>query len=69
MLVNVKLLQDRIEESGMTTTAICKKTGILRQTLYNRYKEPQFFTIKEVNALKDVLRLSEREYKRIFFAK
>ena len=68
-MVNVKLLEDTIKESGMTKEAVCRKTGILRQTLYNRLQNPQNFRMYEVNALKDVLHLSEREYKRIFFAK
>lgn len=68
-MVNVQLLQDKIKETGMTTTAVCRKTGILKQTLYNRYKDPEGFRMFEVDALKDVLHLSEREYKRIFFAK
>ena len=67
-MVNVKLLQDKIKELGMTTTAVCQKTGIIKQTLYNRYKHPDNFRMYEVLALKDVLHLSEREYKKIFFA-
>ena len=68
-MVNVALLEKTIKDSGMTKLAVCKKAGISRQTLFNRYREPQLFTMQEVNALKDVLHLSEREYKRIFFAK
>ena len=68
-MVNVQLLKDKIKESGMTTTAVCLKTGIQKQTLYNRYNRPDTFRIYEIDALKDVLHLSEREYKRIFFAR
>lgn len=68
-MVNVELLKSTIKNSGMTTVAVCRKSGILKQTLYNRYKRPQDFTMDEVGKLKDVLQLSEREYKRIFFAK
>ena len=66
-MVDVQLLQDTIKKSGMTTTAICRKSGIVRQTLYNRYNEPQYFTLDEVDALKKVLHLSARECIRIFF--
>ena len=68
-MVNVKLLRDTIKESGMTTVAVCRKSGILKQTLYNRYKRPQSFTMEEVDALKNVLQLSERQYQKIFFAR
>lgn len=66
-MVDVQLLKDTIKKSGMTTTAICRKSGIVRQTLYNRYNEPKYFTLDEVDALKKVLRLSARECIRIFF--
>lgn len=41
--MNYKLLNDKIRNSGMTMVAIAEKTGILRETLYNRlkYQEPR----------------------------
>ena len=65
-MVNIEGLQAKITDSGMTVTAICKKTGILRQTLYNRFKKPNF-TIIEVKALADVLHLTDSEVRDIFF--
>lgn len=67
-MIDVLLLQRTIKEKGMTTVAVCRKTGILKQTLYNRYKNPDGFKVVEINALKDALHLTEQEYKRIFFA-
>ncbi len=67
-MIDVLLLQQTIKEKGMTTVAVCRKTGILKQTLYNRYKNPDGFKVVEINALKDVLHLTEQEYRRIFFA-
>lgn len=66
-MVNVAMLQDKIRESGMTTTAVCKKSGIVRQTLYSRYENPNF-TLEEINALKKTLRLTQRDVHKIFFA-
>lgn len=66
-MVNVELLKDKVNESGMTVTAICEKTGMLRQTYYSRLKNPEF-TIHEVDALRRVLHLSAADVRRIFFA-
>ncbi len=64
-MVNIELLKEKIEESGMTKDAICKKTGITKKTFYNRLKKPDF-KIAEVLALKEVLHLSQSEMKDIF---
>ena len=65
-MVNIQLLKDKIRESGMTTVSVCKKSGILRQTLYNRYDNPNF-TIDEINGLKQALNLKWTDVKHIFF--
>lgn len=67
-MVDVKMLQRKIKEAGMTTKAVCDKSGILRQTLYSRYKNPNF-TTEEINALKTTLRLTTKDVVRIFFAR
>lgn len=66
-MVDVNLLKEKIDESGMTMVAICEKTGILRQTMYNRLDDPAF-TVDEANALRKVLRLSKADVSKIFFA-
>ena len=66
-MVNIELLKDKVNESGMTVTAICEKTGMLRQTYYSRLKNPDF-TILEVDSLRRVLHLSAADVRRIFFA-
>lgn len=65
-MVDVQLLKDTIEASGMTTLAVCKKAGISKQVLYKRYKKPKF-TVDEVLGLKRALRLTQGETNRIFF--
>lgn len=67
-MVDVNLFRKKIKDSGMTTTFICKKSGILRQTLYNRFERPGLFTIDEIVGLKKVLRLSADDVEKIFFA-
>lgn len=63
------LLREKIDDSGMTMVAIAEKTGILRETLYNRFKGVGDFTASEMLAIADTLRLSNEERDRIFFAR
>lgn len=68
-MTNYALLKERISNSGMTMVAIAEKSGILRETLYNRLKGIGDFTASEMLALSDVLRLSNKERDAIFFAR
>lgn len=65
-LVNIKLLEQKIDDSGMTMMAIAEKTGILRATLYNRLKGVGEFTASEIVALTKVLHLTKPERDEIF---
>lgn len=62
-------LRKKINDSGMTIVAICEKSGMLRETLYNRFKGIGDFTATEMVALSNVLNLSNEERDAIFFAK
>ena len=62
-------LRRRIKDSGMTMTFIAKKSGFLRETLYNRLNGVGDFTASEMLALSDVLHLSNDDRDKIFFAK
>lgn len=63
------LLRQKIDESGMTMKAVAEKAGILRETLYNRFNGVGDFTASEMLALSDVLRLTNKERDKIFFAR
>lgn len=67
-MVNMKLLEEKIEDSGMTVVAIAEKAGILRETLYNKLKGATEFKASEISNLSKVLRLSSEERDSIFFA-
>ena len=67
-MTNFKMLKDKISESGMTMVAISKKTGILRETLYNRLNGKGEFNASEMVALSRVLNLTNSERDAIFFA-
>ncbi|EEC58192.1 hypothetical protein BACPEC_01180 [[Bacteroides] pectinophilus ATCC 43243] len=65
ILANVELLKKKMEESGMTVSAIADKSGILRETLYNRMKTGNFYA-SEIVSLTRVLRLTRKERDEIF---
>ncbi|UWN97106.1 XRE family transcriptional regulator [[Bacteroides] pectinophilus] len=61
----MELLKKKMEESGMTVSAIADKSGILRETLYNRMKTGNFYA-SEIVSLTRVLRLTRKERDEIF---
>lgn len=66
-MADVVALKRCIENSGMTVVAIAEKSGILRETLYNRMKTGDF-KLSEICTLSAVLRLDRDDRDRIFFA-
>ena len=65
-MANVKLLREKIEQSGMSITFISEKCGISRETFYNRMEKPDF-KASEIVSLTNVLRLSREDRDLIFF--
>lgn len=64
--MNKQLLKDSIKDSGMSVTAIAKKSGIVRETLYNKIESGNFYA-SEIIALSRALRLTREERDAIFF--
>lgn len=67
-MVNLELLKEKIKDSGMTMVAVSEKSGILRETLYNRLNGKHEFCASEIVALTSVLHLTKNERDEIFFA-
>jgi predicted transcriptional regulator len=67
-MVRLDLLRDHIEESGMTITAIARKSGISRQTMYNRIYGKSEFKASEIVAICKVMHLTDKERDLIFFS-
>ena len=63
---NIALLKEKISDSGITMTALSKKSGILRETLYNRLAGVGEFTATEIVGLTSALKLSKPEREEIF---
>lgn len=66
-MVDFENLRGRMKSSGMTITAIAKKSGISRETIYNRLKGVGEFTASEIDALTKTLCLTKEEQEKIFF--
>jgi len=67
-MTNIKLLQKKVDESGMTVTAIAEQCNMLRETYYNRMNGISDFKASEISALTKTLRLTREERDNIFFA-
>ena len=67
-MVDMNMLRSAIKDSGMTMVAIAEKSGILRETLYNRLNEKGEFTASEITGLTHALKLTKSERDGIFFA-
>lgn len=67
-LTDLIALRRKIDDSGMTMVAVSKKSGILRETLYNRLNGRGEFNASEMMSISNVLGLSNDERDSIFFA-
>ena len=65
-MTDVEALKKRIDASGLKVKSIAEKTGILRETLYNRMRSGDF-KLSEICALSKVLNLTKEERDNIFF--
>lgn len=65
-MADINMLRDKIKESGMTVKAISEKSGILRETFYNRLNGNGEFTASEIVSLTRVLKLTRAERDKIF---
>ena len=63
---DINKLKEVIKESGMTITAISKKTGINRVTIYNRMAGIGEFTASEIVSLAAVLHMEDDVRDEIF---
>lgn len=66
-MADLELLEKKINDTGMTMVAIAEKTGILRETLYNKLRGISEFKASEISRISNVLRLSSAERDEIFF--
>ena len=68
-MANIEMLRSAIDESGMTIVSIAKKSGIKRETLYNRMAGVGEFTASEIVGLSSALKMTRSQRDKIFLAK
>lgn len=66
---NILELKRKIEDSGMPMTTVAKRSGMVRETLYNRLAGIGEFTASEIVGLSEALKLTKTERELIFFTK
>lgn len=67
-MTNVKLLRERINDSGYKIAFIAHKCGISYQGFLPKMQGEREFNQKEIAAIKSLLNLSNEEVEDIFFA-
>ena len=67
-MTNTKLLREKLEQSGYKLQYIADKMGITYQSLLNKINNRSEFRASEIQALHDILGLTEVERVEIFFA-
>lgn len=67
-MADVEKLKQKISSMNMTMVGVAKKSGILRETLYNRFSSGGDFKGSEIESLSKVLKLTKKERDDIFFA-
>ena len=67
-MTDLERLKEVIRDSGITMVALAKKSGIVRETLYNRLDGIGEFKASEIVGLSEALHLTKAERDRIFLA-
>lgn len=65
-MVNVELLREFIERSGLSLTTISKKLNITYVALNNKLKGKYAFTLEEALLIKRLLDLTQTEWNAVF---
>lgn len=66
-MLNAALLASKVEESGITITALATKCGMTRESYYNKLAGESEFKASEIHALTRALHLTKAERDAIFF--
>ena len=67
-MTNTSLLKKKIDDSGYKLRFIAKQLGITYQAFLKKINNETEFKASEIAILKDLLKLTDEELKKIFFA-
>lgn len=65
--MNAKLLKDKIKESGLKITFVAESCGLTYQGFANKINGIRDFKLVEADKLKQILNISDDDFKAIFF--
>ena len=65
--MNLKLLNEKIENVNIPISTIAEKMGVSRQTLQQKLVGKRRFKSSEADNISDILRLTKHEKTKIFF--
>ena len=68
-MTNIKEFEIALLKAGVTKADIARLLGVTLQTVYNKINNVVDFKGREICAISDYLKLSNKERERIFFAK
>lgn len=66
-MVDLNKLKKAIDDSGVSMVKLAEKSGIPRETIYNRFNNIGEFTASEILGITKALRLTPKERESIFF--
>lgn len=67
-MADIVLLNEKIEKSGLRIGYIVKQLGLSRANFYSKRTGRTSFKCEEVGKMKDILKLSDDDVSKIFFA-
>ena len=67
-LTNTKLLRSKIDKSGYKLTFVAAQCGLTYQGFLKKLNNETEFKVSETIVLKELLHLTDEEWKEIFFA-
>ena len=68
MMINTTLLRQKIDESGYKLTYLAEKCGLTYYGLMKKVNNETEFKASEIKVLKELLKLTNEEANKIFFA-
>ena len=66
-MTDIDSLKEAIRRSGISLTFLAQKTGVSRETLYNRFQSGDF-KLSEIEAITKALQLTREQRDEIFFS-
>lgn len=67
-MVDIELLVQTVDDSGIPVAEICRRAGMKRETYYNKLDNPDSFKVPEIVGLSRALSLTKAKRDAIFFS-